>query len=282
MAVRHTVSGDTRRLAFVLVGALVLYGIIAYVALPSAWTHYEHQKRLAGLPMVTRTVQGMAGDPLNVGLVGAEEDVLCAMHAANWYPADPITWRSSLRIIGSVLLHRPYPSAPVSNLLYEGRREDLAFEKPFGRSASRRHHVRFWQVLASGEEARPVWLGAATYDRGVGLSHYTGQVTHRIAPDVDAERDALTADLVNARVVKAIYQVSGIGPTLRGRNGEGNRFYTDGELKISRLVGGCGNRADSTVRLEDPPLVKFHDAIWSNVIKQLQSDDDEAGRGGKP
>ena len=253
MTAGHTISGDSRRAAFVLVGAVLLYGIVAYVALPSAWTRYEHQKRLEGLPMVTRTDQGMAGDPLNVGLVGAEEDVLCAMHSAGWYPADPVTWRSSLRIIGSVLLNRPYPSAPVSNLSYQGRREDLAFEQPGGRSASRRHHVRFWQVLAAGDEARPVWLGAATFDRGVGLSHYTGQVTHRIAPDIDAERDALTADLANARVVTAIYQVTGIGPTLRGRNGGGNRFYTGGEVKISRLVAGCGSRAATTARVANPP-----------------------------
>ena len=41
-------------------------------------------------------------------------------------------------------------------------------------------------------------MGAATFDRGVGLSRYTRQVTHHIAPDVDAERDTLLADLAAA------------------------------------------------------------------------------------
>ena len=54
---------------------LVAYGIIAYIALPLAWTHYEHQKGLAGHPMVTRTGQGIPGDPINVGLVGDKADV---------------------------------------------------------------------------------------------------------------------------------------------------------------------------------------------------------------
>ena len=85
--------------------------------------------------MVTRTAQGIPGDPINVGLVGAKADVLCAMHAAAWYPADPITFRSSVEIIGSVVLDRPYRDAPVSSLFYDGRREDLAFEKPDGASA---------------------------------------------------------------------------------------------------------------------------------------------------
>ena len=70
-----------------------------------------------------------------------------------------------------MLLDRPYRDAPVSNLYYQGRREDLAFEKPIGASADRRNHVRYWKVLDQGEEKRPVWLGAATEDRGVGVSH---------------------------------------------------------------------------------------------------------------
>ena len=115
------------------------YGLVAYLLLPTFWTHYEHQKRLAGLPMVTRTAQGIPGDPINVGLIGDSRDVLCAMQAAGWYPADPVTLRSSIAIVGSVLLDRPYRAAPVSSLYYLGRREDLAFEKPDGRSADRRH-----------------------------------------------------------------------------------------------------------------------------------------------
>jgi LssY-like putative type I secretion system component LssY len=260
------------KVALVVVAAvLATYGIIAYIALPPIWAHYEHQKGLAGLTMLTRTAQGIPGGPLNVGLVGSREDVLCAMHAATWYPADPITFRSSLEIIGSVVLDRPYRDAPVSSLFYEGRREDLAFEKPDGRSADRRHHVRFWEVLKQGEEGRPVWLGSATFDRDVGLSRYTGQVTHHIAPDIDAERDGLTNDLKTAKVVEAIYEVSGIGPTLNGRNGEGDRYYTDGEVKISRLVVGCHVKVETTVELSNPPLVSIKNVAWKAIANMLQS-----------
>ena len=162
------------------------YTALAYLLLPLFWTHYEHQRGLADLPMVTRTAQGIPGDPMNVGLVGDTADVVCAMHAAGWYPADPITLKSSIEVIGSVLLDRPYRDAPVSNLYYLGRREDLAFEKPIGQNADRRDHVRYWKVLDQGEERRPVWLGAATEDRGVGVSKYTVAVTHHISADLDA------------------------------------------------------------------------------------------------
>jgi hypothetical protein len=159
----------------------------------------------------------------------------------------------------------------VSNLFYEGRREELAFEKPDGRSADRRQHVRFWQVLKQGEEGRPVWLGAVTFDRRVGFSRYTGQVTHHIGPDIDAERDALTNDLKAAKVVEAIYDVTGVGPTLLGRNGEGDPYYTDGEVEISRLVAGCSAKAATVAELDNPPIVDLKNVAWKSVAGLLRS-----------
>jgi LssY C-terminus len=255
----------------ILLVALIAYGLLAYVALPTAWTHYEHQRGLEGLSMLTRTSQGIPGDPMNIGLVGSKEDVLCAMHAANWHPADPITWRSSLEIIGSVVLDRPYPQAPVSPLFYDGRREDLAFERADGNSADRRNHVRFWEVLRKGEEGRSVWLGAATFDRAVGFNRYTGQVTHHIAADIDAERDLLTGELEAAKVVEAIYEVSGIGPTLDARNGEGDPYRTDGEIKVSRLVEGCGKRVETTLELSNPPVIDLKNLVWQKALEAFLS-----------
>jgi len=260
------------RIALAALGAAIfIYGMTAYVVLPWAWTHYEHQKGLAGLTMVTQTSQGIPGDPINVGLVGTREDVHCAMHAAGWYPADPITFRSSVEIVGSVVLRRPYKDAPVSTLYYQGRHQDLAFEKPVGESADRRHHVRFWEVLKQGDENRPVWLGSATFDREVGLSRYTGQVTHHIAPDIDAEREGLTNDLKNSKVVEAVYEVSGVGPTVMGRNGEGDRYFTDGEVKVSRQVSGCDRKAETTIELKNPALVDLKNKTWKVLAALLQT-----------
>lgn len=256
-----------RRIIVTALFILAAYGLVAYVVLPAAWTHYEHQKALAGRVMVTQTAQGIPGDALNVGLVGGRDDVIRAMHAAGWYPADPITLKTSVEIIGSVLLDRAYNTAPVSPLYYDKRKEDLAFEKPDGGSADRRHHVRFWLVLERGEEGRPVWLGAVTFDRGVGLSRYTGQVTHHIAPNIDNERDFLIGELVKARMVTAIYQVTGIGPTLNGRNGEGDLYYTDGEIKIARLTADGQKATAPPPVLDSPRLVALKDALWRSVSR---------------
>ena len=260
-----------RRLLIWACALITLYVALAYVILPLAWSHYEHQPNLAAAPMVTRTAQGIPGDALNVGLAGSREDVVRAMHAAGWFPADPITLKTSIEIVGSVVLDRPYDSAPVSPLYYQGRKQELAYEKPAGKSADRRHHVRFWQVLDQGAEGRPVFLGSVTFDRGVGLSHYTGAVTHHIAPDIDAERDGLIADLVKADMVEALYQVTGVGPTLNGRNGEGDRYFTDGEIHFGRLVPGGKITTAPPVVLDSPAIVDLKDQLWKAAKNALPS-----------
>lgn len=245
------------------------YTALAYLALPALWSHYEHQRGLADLPMVTRTAQGIPGDAINVGLIGDTREVLCAMRAGGWYPADPVTLRSSIEIAGSVLLDRPYHAAPVSPLFYLGRREDLAFEKPAGVSADRRHHVRFWKVLEQGEEKRPVWLGDATFDRGVGVSHYTGAITHHISADIDAERSLLASSLEAAEMVDAKYQVTGVGATLTGRNGGGDSYYTDGEVWILRLVVACQKRSGPADIIPSPAATEIKDQIWHAIADAL-------------
>ena len=254
-----------RRWLLVIAAVAAVYLALAYVVLPALWTHHEHEPGLATLPMVTRTSSGIPGDALNVGLVGGKEDVLRAMHTADWYPADPITLRTSVEIVGSVVLDRPYHDAPVSPLYYDGKKEQLAFEKPDGRSADKRHHVRFWLVLEKGVGGRPVWLGSITFDRGVGLSRDTGQVTHHIAPDIDAERDLLMRDLRAAGMVRTFFKISGTGPTLLGRNGEGDPYYTDGEIDIASLVVDGVRRSEPPEILPPPPLIALKDQIWRGV-----------------
>jgi LssY C-terminus len=254
-----------RLVPYLVVGVSLVtasYVLLAYAVLPWMWTHYEHQKGLQSLPMVTRTLQGIPGDPLNVGLVGSKEEIVRAISKAGWSPADPVTVRTSFEIAGSVLLDRPYRNAPVSPLLYAGRRQDLAFEKEHGSSADQRHHVRLWQVLESGAEGRPVWLGSATFDRGVELSRYTGQLTHRISPDIDGERDMLIRDLVRAGTSRAMYQITGVGPTVYARNGGGDRYFTDGEIKVLVTTHRGETGSEVPEVLPAPTFVVLKDLLW--------------------
>ncbi|MGH6896720.1 MAG: LssY C-terminal domain-containing protein [Geminicoccaceae bacterium] len=245
-----------------LLAALAIYVVLAYLVLPSLWRHYEHQPGLESVPKTTTAADGVPGDPLNIGLVAAEAEVVRALLAAGWQPADPITFRTSLEIAVSVLLRRPDPDAPVSSEYLWGRRQDLAFEKAVGGSARQRHHVRFWRSNELGADGRPTWLGAATFDRGVGFGHRTGEITHHIAPDVDAERDTLSKDLVDTGQVTRIYRVSGVGPTLWDQNGEGDRYYTDGDMVVLVLTRDSVAREQPPERLRSPPAVAAKNAVF--------------------
>ena len=113
-------------------------------------------------------------------------------------------------------------------------------------------------------------VGDAAFDRGVGVSRYTGAVTHHIAPDIDVERATLAADLEAAGMVMAKYQVTGVGPTLAGRNGGGDPYYTDGEVWVLRLVENCRKNTASVVDIASPLAVQLKDQIWQAIAQTLR------------
>jgi hypothetical protein len=225
-----------RRILRVCVVVLLTYLLAAYAIVPLGWKREtRHLLDASTGPRLTHTVDGIPGDPVNVGLVGSESDVVHAMTAAKWYPADPITFRSSLRIAVDSVFRRPDDDAPVSTLELFGRKQDLAFEQPVGDSPRRRHHVRYWKWDRL-HEGREVWFGAATYDERVGFSDTTGQITHHIGPDVDAERDRILSELKQAGQALEVYWINGFHSQLKGRNGGGDTWQTDGRLGVAVLT----------------------------------------------
>ena len=208
------------------------YVATAYEFVPKAWQIVERRHpALDAVSTRTFTASGIPGDPLNIAFVGAEETLQRRMLSAGWFPADPITLRSSLHIARASLLHKPYPDAPVSDLFVNGARQHLAFEQAAGGDPSKRHHVRFWRTQRTDALDRPMWIGAATFDASVGFSRTTGQVTHHIAAEVDRERDKLLADLTRDSGLTVKWMDS-FQPLRAGRNGGGDQFVTDGRLAV--------------------------------------------------
>src|SRR3954471_22891867 len=133
-----------------------------------------------------RTSDGLLADPVNIALLGTEGQLHASLVEAGWTRADEVDLSSSLRIIKTTLSRHSYPEAPVSPLSLFGRQQDFAYQQEVAGNPAKRHHVRFWQCadgwrLPGGRPAD--WVAAGTYDRTVGLSLMTLQVTHRIAPD---------------------------------------------------------------------------------------------------
>lgn len=218
------------------VGLPVLWLTLAFGGLPRLWSHHEHRKmgERAG-EQISYTAQDIPGDPLNLRLSGSAAAIDCAFARAGWSRADPLSLASSWRITASVIGGKPYPTAPVSPLYVADRQQDLAYELDEGTSARKRHHVRLWR---SGLDQ---WIGAASFDKGVGLSLFTLQITHHIGPDLDAERAR-----VAALVVAAGGRVEGTGSAglhQWHRNGGGDRYHTDGKIADLALPAACAPRA---------------------------------------
>lgn len=227
------VSPATHRRCLALFVVLGLYLLGAYILTPALWSRYaRHHPALEHMPDITHTGNGIPGDPINVALVGSEEDLVRIMLAAKWYPADPLSLRSSLRIAADSVLRRPYDDAPVSSLYFWGHRQDLAFEQPVGDSPRKRHHVRFWKSPRLDAQGHPLWAGSITYDERVGFSHTTGQITHHVDWNVDAERDALFRELRATGRLSREVVVDDFHTAREGRNGGGDLWKSDGRLFV--------------------------------------------------
>jgi hypothetical protein len=129
------------------------------------------------------------------------------MTDAGWTRADELAVRSSLRLIRCTILQRRYPVAPVSSLFLFAGKQDLAFEQEVPGRPSQRHHVRFWKCppgwyLPGGLLVD--WVGDGTYDRSVGLSLYTLQITHRIGDNTDEERDNILQSLHHCGAIGSV------------------------------------------------------------------------------
>lgn len=222
-----------RKIAVLVLALVAVWFLMAYVVMPEDWKRYmQRHPSLEDVPGITHTAAGIPGDPVNVALIGTEPQLKQIMQAAKWFPADPLGIRSDLEIGVDTVLKRPDDQAPVSSLYLFGRKEDLAFEQPVGDSPRHRHHVRFWRSDKLDGDGRPIWFGSAVYDKGVGLSHTTGQITHHTAADVDAERDYLFADLQKTKELSEQYAVDDFHKVREGKNGGGDPWHTDGRLFV--------------------------------------------------
>lgn len=229
--------GRRRKITLFLAAFLCGYVTVAYLAMPFLWERFvRRHPSVDDIPGVTQTSAGIPGDPVNVALIGTKQQVVDILQAAHWYAADPLSLRSDVEIAAATVLDRPYDAAPVSSLYLFGRKEDLAFEKPDGASPQHRNHVRFWKSDKTDPDGRPMWMGSATYDKGVGLSHTTGQITHHIAADVDTERDRLFTDLQATGDLAEAYVEPGFHKVLKGKNGGGDPWETDGDLKVGVIA----------------------------------------------
>ncbi|MDO5092936.1 MAG: LssY C-terminal domain-containing protein [Propionibacteriaceae bacterium] len=209
----------------------------------------------------TRTGDGILGDPVNLAFDGTADEIHASMQAAGWTLADEITLRSAWGIIISSVFRRSYPAAPVSNLYLFRRKHAFAYQMEVAGNAAQRHHVRFWPTpegwyLPGGEHVD--FLAAGTYDRAVGLSLFTGQITHKIDADTDAERDFIINTLRFADAKTRVRVIDKFSTAYHSRNGGGDAIQTDGALPIVNVSGATDRNPPAVMPTADKSVARHH------------------------
>ncbi len=186
----------------------------------------------------THSKDGLLADPVNIACNGSKRTLIHAMERAGWKPADPTTVHTTFRIIKASLFKQSYPRAPISSLILFGRPQDLAFQKEVRGNPRARHHVRFWKTppdwfLPGGYESD--WLGAATFDKSVGFSLFTGQITHKIEAETDRERNHLIDTLKASGSIQKMRIIPHFTTAYHHRSSGGDSIHTDGSMPFITL-----------------------------------------------
>ncbi len=227
--------------------ALVLsYTIPIYVLLPFLIHIVATLLRRGRIPRMTRAGDGLVADPVNLLFEATAPELIHAFRNAGWHETEPLTIKTSWKMMVAFIGNSPYPNAPFSPLFLFGRKQDYGFELAIGNSPRKRHHVRFWAANVDPRTGlkdirywitrnhvdltEPItWVGAASRDIGFGFTPLTYRASHRIDADIDAERDFLLEALrrcdaiVEERTIEADEVVS-------------DKYISDGKIKWARVA----------------------------------------------
>jgi len=179
----------------------------------------------------TETLTGNKQEPLSF-IVVAESDqkFFEAMQKAGWYKADPATFASVAKLANSAILNENYPTAPMTPSFWNAKVHDFGFEKETpAKNVKERHHARFWKTNLRTKDGGRVYVGTVSLDIGI-----KWLITHKIAPDIDTEREFLFSNLEKAGVILNFDKKKFVEPTL-GENFLGDQFFTDGQVYVINL-----------------------------------------------
>jgi hypothetical protein len=172
------------------------------------------------------------GDMVNFVIVGNQKDVQAALDAASWHIADTSNRKSVFNAIEETYENKDYLTMPMSTLYLFGRKQDFGYEmaEPIAMVASR-HHFRIWKAPFTWQ-GKEVWVGAGTHDIGFAKDKRNGEVTHKIDPAVDGERENIGSSLQKAHQTKTMIYYLPSDPVQGAKNATGDGYHSDGRLLV--------------------------------------------------
>lgn len=262
----------------------------------------------AKIPRRIGDKDGNPGDMVNFLILGSEAGMQRVFTTAGWVKVDADVKDTVLHgIIGS-LSKESYLTMPMSQLYLFGRPQDYgwAHAEPISVVASR-NHLRVWKApfTVNGEMA---WVGAATHDIGFERDQRNNGITHKIDPNIDAERDYVEKTLSSTGLVSQITHFLPDNPMKEAKTATGGSFHSNGEVLILKLGetgkdlsasfattfcgvlqgenpdggswGPCGNylnappaesHSEKFARLDDTALAKYRVLVIPGVLSSCQA-----------
>ncbi|MEJ2007107.1 MAG: LssY C-terminal domain-containing protein [Acidobacteriota bacterium] len=176
--------------------------------------------------------KGNPGGPINLVLVGSEDEIRTAFEKAGWTAAQNKNANSLWKTFEAVVKGKGYDAAPMSTLYVYGRPEDMAFEKMLN-TFTMRHHLRIWKAPMTAPDGRQIWLVVANHDNGFDIR--PGVISHSVDPHVDLERAKVGADLGMTGFVAAEELVGRSNPVRSGLTATGGEWESDGRVLVVDL-----------------------------------------------
>jgi hypothetical protein len=190
---------------------------------------------LSKLPRRVSDKQGNPGDMINFVILGPEAGMRRVFEASGWLKVD-LDARDAV-IAGAIdsVLKQPYLTLPMSQLYLFNRVQDVgwAHAEPIKVAASR-HHLRIWQAPFQAGSST-VWVGAATHDVGFERDQRNNGITHKIDPNIDAEREYVEKTLTSTGLVSEFTYLTPDDPVREARTATGGSFQSDGRVLVLKL-----------------------------------------------
>lgn len=117
------------------------------------------------LPQVREGLRRMDRHPMTLQYAGDLAGLAAALAPSGWTPADPLGWKSAIRLLS--------PSQPIAELpliphVHDGRHEQLALVKDT--DGERRLVLRLWATGFRLEDGMPLWVGNVSAQRKEGIA----------------------------------------------------------------------------------------------------------------
>ncbi|GJM07855.1 MAG: hypothetical protein DHS20C11_01310 [Lysobacteraceae bacterium] len=194
---------------------------------------------LEALPCcVLSTDEQRNGDPVNVAFVGSADQLYSVLVQAGWDETHALTAGTAVKTGVKGVFGGEYKHSPISPLLLFGRPQDAGFQMARS-NIHQRNHMRVWKSPWSYQET-PVWIGQISRDIGVRFTRYSPFLTtHKIDPDIDESRYALTQQMLLSQRVRAFGYVGGslhATPNEPGFNTTFDPMWSDGQRVVFFLT----------------------------------------------